>query len=94
MNDAADEDARRVRPNGLAVRRLRHDRGWSPDAMVEAIARAHRASTGGRLTISPHLLAGIEERDEVIPYATLCLVAASFDCDPVDLLAIDGSIDA
>lgn len=82
-------DDSRVRPNGLAIRRLRHERGWSPDAMVEEIARTHHASTGLRCTITPNLLAGIEERNEVIPYETLCQVAASFDCDPVDLLAIE-----
>ena len=43
-------------------------------------------STGVATSISPNLLAGIEERDELIPYATLCLVASAFDCDPIDLV--------
>jgi hypothetical protein len=85
-----EEESRRVRPDGLAVRRLRHERGWSPRALIEAIDRAHRAETGLSRTITPNLLQGIEEHNEVISYATLCLVAAGFDCDPVDILASDG----
>ena len=84
-----DEDARRVRPNGLAVRRMRHDRGWSPRDLVDAIARASERSTGIGETISPHLLAGVEEQCEAIPYATLCLIAGGLDCDPVDILERD-----
>jgi hypothetical protein len=84
-----DEDARRVRPNGLAVRGLRHQRGWSPRALIEAIEAASRAATGIPESITPNLLEGIEERDEIIPYGTLCLVAAGLDCDPVDILGRD-----
>jgi hypothetical protein len=89
-----DEDARRVRPKGLAVRGRRHRRGWSPRALIEAIEAASRVATGIPETITPNLLEGIEDRDEIIPYRTLCLVAAGFDCDPVDLLGEDALPDA
>ncbi len=84
-----DDDLRRVRPNGQSVRRLRHAQGWSPRDLIQAIAEAQRTATGIAETIKPNLLSGIEERSEVIPYVTLCLVASGFDCDPVDLLAIE-----
>ncbi len=84
---ASDDDARPVRPNGLAVRRLRHERGWSPRALIVAIRAASESATGVPRTITPILLAGIEDRDETIPYDTLCLVADGFDCDPIDLLS-------
>jgi hypothetical protein len=76
-----------VVPVGLVVRRLRHERGWPPRALIDAIGEASFRSTGLRETISPNLLAGIEERNERIPYGTLCLLAAGLDCDPIDLLA-------
>ena len=75
-----------VRPDGLSVRRLRHERGWSPRRLVDAISSASFASTGVRRTITPNLLTGIEERNEPIPYEILCLVSDGFDCDPIDLL--------
>lgn len=84
---ASDDDARQVRPNGVAVRGLRHERGWSPRALIRAIENASETATGIPRTISPTLLAGIEDKDELIPYGTLCLVADGFDCDPIDLLS-------
>lgn len=75
-----------VLPDGRAVRRLRHERGWSPRQLVTAIGDASLRSTGLRDTITPNLLAGIEDRGERIAYDTLCLIAAGFGCDPVDLL--------
>jgi len=86
---AAREEERRVRPLGGEVRRRRHERRWSPRRLIDAIAHASRRATGIPATITPSLLAGIEERDEAISYETLCLLAAGFDCDPVDLLADD-----
>jgi DNA-binding Xre family transcriptional regulator len=83
------EDARRVRPNGLAVRRMRHDRSWSPRDLIDAVARASERSTGISETITPQLLSGIEEQCEAIPYATLCLIAGGLDCDPIDILDSD-----
>lgn len=80
-----DDDAQ-VRPDGLTVRRLRHERGWSPRALIDAIAEARLTATGVRETITPNLLNGIEEHDEAIPYATLCAVSDAFDCDPIDLV--------
>ena len=78
-----------VRPDGLAVRRMRHDRGWSAREMVDAIAIASERATGVRQSITPNLLKGIEERNESVPYATLCLVADGFGCDPVEILSSD-----
>ena len=83
------DDGDEVRPDGLTVRRLRHDRGWSPRSLVDEIARARFAATGLRETITPNLLAAIEERDEAVPYATLCLLSDALDCDPIDLVRLD-----
>jgi molybdenum cofactor cytidylyltransferase len=76
-----------VQPDGLTVRRMRHDRGWSAREMVNAIATACERATGNRQTITPNLLKGIEEHNETIPYETLCLIADGFGCDPVEILA-------
>ncbi len=76
-----------VRPDGLSVRRLRHDRGWSPRDLVDAISVACERATGIPKTITPNLLKGIEEQGESIPYVTLCMVADGLECDPVDILA-------
>lgn len=75
-----------VEPDGLSIRRRRHDLSWSPRDLVAAIREASFVATGRRETITPDLLKGIEERNEAIPYATLCLVARGLDCDPVDIL--------
>jgi transcriptional regulator with XRE-family HTH domain len=80
------EDRRPIRPDGLAIRRLRRDRGWSRRDLLEAIAEAALRETGIRATISPNLLEGIEEGNEAIPYSTLCRIAAGLDCEPVELL--------
>ncbi len=80
------QDSRKVTPAGLVVRRLRHERGWPPRVLVEAIAEASFRASGLRRTITPNLLAGIEERNEPVPYDTLCLVAGGLDCDPIDIL--------
>ncbi len=76
-----------VTPAGLVVRRLRHERGWPPRELIDAIGDASLRASGLRETITPNLLAGIEERNEPVPYDTLCLLAAGLDCDPIDLLA-------
>jgi len=83
-----DDHERPVAPDGLAIRRLRHERGWGPRDLIDAIADASTRSTGLRETITPNLLSGIEEHCERIPYATLCLVASGLDCDPIDILAV------
>ncbi len=75
-----------VRPDGLSVRRLRHDHGWSPRDLVDAISVACERATGVPRTITPNLLKGIEEQGEAIPYATLCMVADGLGCDPTDIL--------
>ena len=80
-----DED-RAVRPDGLSVRRMRHDRGWSTRDMVNAVAEACERATGLRETITPNVLKAVEEHNESIPYATLCLIADGFGDDPVDIL--------
>ncbi len=75
-----------VRPDGLSVRRLRHDRGWSTRDLVDAIANACERATGIRQTLTPNQLKAVEEECELIPYATLCLVADGLGCDPADIL--------
>ena len=79
-------DAHKVTPAGLVVRRLRHERGWPPRTLIEAISEASFRASGLRHTITPNLLSGIEERNEPVPYDTLCLVAGGLDCDPIDIL--------
>ena len=83
------DDDREVKPDGNSVRRLRHERGWSPRALIDEIGRVRLAATGIRETITPNLLGGIEEHDEPIPYATLCLLSDAFDCDPIDLVRLN-----
>jgi transcriptional regulator with XRE-family HTH domain len=81
-----DYDERPTRPNGLAVRRRRHEQKQSRRELVEAIGEASRRASGIRETITPNLLSGIEEQNEVVPYKTLYLLANGLDCDPVDLV--------
>ncbi len=84
-----DDDDTLVTPDGLSVRRRRHERSLSPRDLVEAIAVAQERETGLRDTITPHQLVGIEERRERVPWSTLRLVASGLDCDPIDLLGPD-----
>ena len=84
-----DEDGT-VSPDGLAIRRRRHERGWSPRTLIDEAEERHFASTGLRARISPNLLSGIEERGEAVPYETICVLADAFDCDPIDLVKPPG----
>jgi transcriptional regulator with XRE-family HTH domain len=84
-----DEMNRLVQLDGLAVRRRRHDHGWSPRELVTAIEEASFSSSGLRRTLTPNQIAAIEERAERVSYASLLLLADGLDCDPVDLLAAD-----
>ena len=92
MSEWLDEDARRVRPNGLAIRRRRHDRAWSSRQLIAAIGEASFTSTGIRESITPHVLSSVEERNEAISYATLCLIAGGLSCDPVDILGSEAQL--
>jgi len=76
-----------VRLDGLAVRRRRHDHGWSLRELTHAIEAASFGSTGLRRSLTPNQLQAIEERAERVPYAALLLLADGLDCDPSDLLA-------
>lgn len=80
-----DGDARVV-PDGVQIRGLRREHGWSRRTLVARIAEASIRATGLRETISVSQLGGIEEVNEPIPYAMLCLVAAGLDRNPVELL--------
>lgn len=80
------DDNEAVRPDGLSVRRMRHDRGWSTRDMVNAVADACERSSGLRDTITPNVLKAVEEHNESISYATLRLIADGFGCDPMDIL--------
>ncbi|MDP6978787.1 MAG: helix-turn-helix transcriptional regulator [Myxococcota bacterium] len=82
------DDDQPIHPDGLAVRRRRHEHGWSSRDLVEAIASACERATGNRKTITPNLLKAIEEQGESIPYGTLCLIADGLGCDPVDILPV------
>ena len=78
---------RLVRPDGLAVRRRRHDHGWSPRELVSAIEKACFGASGLRRTLTPNQIEAIEERAEQISYDELLLLADGLDCDPIDLIA-------
>ena len=83
-----DQELQRlVRPDGLAVRRRRHDQGWSPRDLVREIESACFNASGLRRTLTPNQIEAIEERAEPVPYATLLLLADGLDCDPSDLIA-------
>ena len=86
MPPDADLD-RRVRLDGLAVRRFRHDHGWSPRDLVTAIADASFAASGLRRTLTPNQIQAIEEREEQVTYDELLLLADGLACDPSDLIA-------
>ena len=80
------DDARPVTPDGLRIRRLRRERGWSRRDCVEAIARASERASGLPASVSPDLLKHVEESNEPVAYSTLCRIAAGLDCEPVELL--------
>jgi len=85
---APDTDIQRlVRLDGLAVRRRRHDHGWSPRDLVVAIEDASFSASGLRRTLTPNLIESIEEREERISYDELLLLADGLACDPSDLVA-------
>ncbi len=76
-----------MRLDGLAVRRRRHDNGWSPRDLVVAIGEACFVASGLRHTLTPNQIQAIEEREERITYGELLLLADGLDCDPSDLIA-------
>jgi len=79
--------SRAVRLDGLAVRRRRHDHGWSPRDLVFAIEQASFMASGLRRTLTPNQIQAIEEREEQISYDELLLLADGLACDPSDLIA-------
>ncbi len=87
IDPSRDDDLRLVLPDGLSVRRRRHDHGWSPRALVAAIELASINASGLRRTLTPNLIKAIEEQREPIRYEQLLLLADGLGCDPVDLLA-------
>jgi len=85
---APDGDVQRlVRLDGLAVRRRRHDRGWSARDLVVAIQDACFNASGLRRTLTPNQIQAVEERQERISYSDLLLLADGLACDPSDLIA-------
>lgn len=80
------DDGRPIRPDGLAIRRLRRDRGWSRRDLLEAMGEASLRETGIRETISPNLLEAVEERNEAVPYSTLCQIASGLESEPIELV--------
>lgn len=81
-----EDDDRLVLPDGLTVRRLRHQRSWSKREFSAAISEANFVATGQRESVTPNQLQWIEERNERVPFATLRLLALGLDCNPVDIL--------
>jgi len=79
-------DHARVVPDGVGIRRRRRERGWSQRDLVRAIGDAQERATGMRLPFNLNLLQHVEEENEAVDYATLVLVAAGLDCDPVELV--------
>ena len=81
------DNERLVRLDGLAVRRRRHDHGWSPRDLVGPLADACFTASGLRRTLTPNQIQAIEEREERISYSELLLLADGLECDPSDLIA-------
>jgi hypothetical protein len=90
--DAFDDDAR-VRPDGLTIRRRRRRLGWSRGELAAAIERRSREATGRAESVSRNLLQGVEEANEPVPYATLCLISLGLDCNPVEILQAERAAD-
>jgi transcriptional regulator with XRE-family HTH domain len=86
-NSSATRSPQLVRLDGLAVRRRRHDNGWSPRDLVAAIRDACFNASGLRKTLTPNQIEAIEEREERISYDDLLLLADGLACDPSDLIA-------
>ena len=86
-NASAPQNPQLVRLDGLAVRRRRHDKGWSPRDLVAAISEACFNASGLRKTLTPNQIQAIEEREEQISYDDLLLLADGLACDPSDLIA-------
>lgn len=84
---ASRDGPKLVRPDGLAIRRRRHDNGWSPRELVVAIETASINASGLRRSLTPSQLKAIEEQGERISYDQLLLLADGLDCDPADLIA-------
>ncbi len=85
----ADEESQAlVRPDGLSIRRRRHEKGWSARDLIVAIEIASFNSSGLRRTLTPNQIKGIEEQGERVSYNEILLLADGFDCDPVDLIAL------
>jgi hypothetical protein len=80
-----DDDAP-VRPDGSGIRGRRRRRGWSRGDLGAAIEVRSREATGRSESVTRAQLQGIEDANERIPYATLCLIALGLDCNPVELL--------
>ena len=79
-------DGVRVVTDGSGIRRRRRERGWSRRDLLRSICDAHERATGRRLGFNLNLLHHVEEENEPVEYATLVLVAAGLDCDPVELV--------
>lgn len=84
-----NEDERLVRPDGIAIRGLRHLRGWSLRDLSAAISAAQESATGLPVRLAPRLLSSVEERNAPISYATLCWIGSGLDCNPVEILLED-----
>ena len=80
------DDEQPVVPDGMAIRRLRRERGWSRRELLREVRAADERATGTRGPLSLNELEGIEEVNEAVPYAVVCRIAAGLDADPIDLV--------
>ena len=81
------DELKLVRLDGLAVRRRRHDNGWSARQLVQAIEEASFNASGLRRTLTPNQIQAVEEREERVAYDELLLLCDGLACDPSDLIA-------
>jgi hypothetical protein len=70
-----NEDERLIRPDGLAIRGLRHTRGWSLRDLSAAISEAHESATGLPVRLR-HGCSRRRGRNALISYATLCWIGS------------------
>jgi transcriptional regulator with XRE-family HTH domain len=77
-----------VVPDGGRVRLLRHRRGWSRRALVQAVAKASERESGLSTTVTLNQLEWIEETNEPVPFTTVRLLASGLDCEPVELVRV------
>jgi hypothetical protein len=85
------DDETRITPDGLTIRRRRRRLGVSRRDFLALLEARTRTATGIAETLPRSVLRGIEESNERVAYATLCLIALGLDCNPIELLQGEGT---